>query len=59
MTPPKRGNILRLQVYESVGISLVKVYERVVKSVISFCNDLKGPQKDFMAIKMSVKCLVL
>ena len=58
-TPPKRGTFLRLQVYERVSISLVEVYERVVKSVISICNDLKGLQKDFMAIKMSGKCLVL
>ena len=43
----------RVQVYESVGISLVEVYERVAKSVISGCNDLKGLQKDFMAKKKS------
>ena len=48
----------RVQVYESVGISLVEVYERVAKSVISGCNDLKGLQKDFMAKKKSKKCLV-
>ena len=38
--PPKRGNPFRLQVYEGVGISLVEVYERVVKSVISVCEKI-------------------
>ena len=38
--PPKRGNLFRLQVYEGVGISLVEVYERVVKSVISVCEKI-------------------
>ena len=33
--PPERGIFFRLQVYEMVGISLIKVYERVQKSVIS------------------------
>ena len=32
--PPKRGTSFTLQVYERVGISRVKVYERVGKSVI-------------------------
>ena len=27
--PPERGTLFRLQVYESVGISLVEVYKRV------------------------------
>ena len=31
----ERGTIFRLQVYEKVGISLVEVYERVEKCVIS------------------------
>ena len=38
--PPKRGNLFRLQAYEGVGISLVEVYERVVKSVISVCEKI-------------------
>ena len=33
--PPKRGTFFRLQLYERVGMSLVGVYERVRKSVIS------------------------
>ena len=33
--PPKRSTFFKPQVYERVGISLVKVYERVGKSVIS------------------------
>ena len=32
--PPERGTFFRLQVYKSVGISKVEVYERVGKSVI-------------------------
>ena len=32
--PPQRGTILKLQVHESVGISLVEVYKMVGKSVI-------------------------
>ena len=37
-------------------ISSPEVYERVGKSVISFCkNDLKGLRKDFMAVKKSRK----
>ena len=32
--PPERGTFFRLQVYKRVGISQVKVYERVGKSVI-------------------------
>ena len=36
--PPERGTFFRLQVYESVGISLNKVLERVGKSVISVCK---------------------
>ena len=33
--PPQGNTISRLQVYGSVGISLVEVYERVGKTVIS------------------------
>ena len=33
--PPEGNTISRLQVYGSVGISLVEVYERVGKTVIS------------------------
>ena len=40
---PKRGTFFRLHVHERVGISLVKVYNRVVKSVIPVCKeDQKG-----------------
>ena len=31
--PPTRGTFFRLQVYERVGILLIEVYERGVKSV--------------------------
>ena len=33
--PPEGNTVSRLQVYGSVGISLVEVYERVGKTVIS------------------------
>ena len=33
--PPERGTFFRLQVYKRVGISLLEVFERVWKSVIS------------------------
>ena len=33
--PPERGTFLKFQVYEKVGISLVEVNERVMKSVIA------------------------
>ena len=36
--PAEMGTFLRLKVYERVRISLVGVYERVQKSVISFCK---------------------
>ena len=36
--PPERGIFFRPQVYERVGISLVEVYKRVVKSVIWVCE---------------------
>ena len=36
--PPERGIFLKLQVYERVRISLVKVYKRVGKSVIWVCE---------------------
>ena len=35
--PPERGILFSLQVYESVGISLVEVDKRVRKSVIWVC----------------------
>ena len=35
---PKRGTFFRLQVYESIGISLLELYERAGKSVISDCK---------------------
>ena len=33
--PPKKGTFFRLYVYERIGISLAKVYERIEKSDIS------------------------
>ena len=36
--PAEMDTFLRLKVYERVRISLVGVYERVQKSVISFCK---------------------
>ena len=36
--PPERGAFFRLQVYERVGILLVKVNERLGKSVIWVCE---------------------
>ena len=36
--PSERGIFFRPQVYERVGISLVEVYKRVVKSVIWVCE---------------------
>ena len=35
---PERGIFFRLQVHESLGISLVEVYKRVGKSVIWVCE---------------------
>ena len=40
--PPKRGTFSSLQVYEKVGISLVKEYKRVGKSFI--CS-VKGSKR--------------
>ena len=37
--PPERGTLFRLQVKKRVGISLIEVYKRVGKSVISFCKN--------------------
>ena len=36
--PPKKGTFFRLYVYERIGISLAKVYERIEKSDISVCK---------------------
>ena len=41
--PPGRGTFFRLQVYERVGISIVEVYQRLRKSVIS---GWKRPNRD-------------
>ena len=60
--PPKSGTFFRLQVYERVEISLVKVYERVGRSVMYFglYNDLKGSRRIyFIAVKKLRKYLVL
>ena len=43
--PPERGTFFRFQVYESEGISLVEVYERVGKSVIWVCERPKEPNR--------------
>ena len=57
--PPERGTMFRLRVYDRVtGISLVEVYERVGKSIISVL--LKDPKikrltDAFMAVKKSRK----
>ena len=41
--PHRRGTFVILQVYERVGVSLAKLYERVEKSVIGVCKrTLKG-----------------
>ena len=36
--PPERGIFFRFHAYKRVGFSVVEVYERVRKSVISFCG---------------------
>ena len=36
--PPERGIFFRFHVYKRVGFSIVEVYERARKSVISFCG---------------------
>ena len=55
--PPKSGTFLSFQVYKRVVISLVEVYERVGKTVISVCKKAqKGQQMHFMAPKKSIKC---
>ena len=42
-----------LQVHESVEISLVEVFERVGKTVISVCQKVqKGKQMHFIAVKI-------
>ena len=41
--PPPEGTVFcRLQVYQRVGVTLVKVYEKVGKSVISFVRRFTG-----------------
>ena len=53
---PARGNFFRLQVNERVVISLVELYERVRKSVISVCKKAKGTNRCFfLAAKKSRK----
>ena len=47
-TPPERGIFFRLQVYEWVGISLVKVYKRVRKSVTWVCGRAQKGYKVFL-----------
>ena len=50
--PPKRGTFFRLQVYKRVGISLVEVFERVWKSVISLCKKRKRANRSVYGVKM-------
>ena len=61
--PPERNSFFRLQVYERVGISLVKVCQRVGrvgKSVIMVCKKAQnGYQMNFMALKSRKHVLVL
>ena len=53
--PPERGTFFGLQVYEGVGISLVEVYEKEGKSVISVCKKAqKDKQMHFMVVKVKV-----
>ena len=53
----KWGTFFRLQIYESVGISLVDVYKRVGKCVMSVCKKAqRGSKKHFMALKKLAKC---
>ena len=55
-TPPERGIVFRLQVYEREGILLVEVYESVGKSVISVHKKAqKGLQSYSKAVKKSRK----
>ena len=35
-----KGYLIRLQVYERIGISLAEVYERVAKYVIATCDKI-------------------
>ena len=52
----ERGTFFTIKVYKTVGISLVEVYERVGKSVISVCKSCqKGYRMYFMAVKKSQK----
>ena len=56
----ERGTFFTIKVYKTVGISLVEVYERVGKSVISVCKSgQKGYRMYFMAVKKSKNVLVL
>ena len=43
--PPERGTFFRLQVYKRVGISLLEVFERVWKSVISLGKKRKRAKR--------------
>ena len=35
--PPERGTVFRLQLYERERISLLKIYKRLAKIIISVC----------------------
>ena len=53
---PERGILFRLQVCERVGILLVEVYERIVKSVISVYKKAQNSKQiHFMVVKQSRK----
>ena len=49
----ERGTFFRVQIYEMVAISLVELYKRVGKLVISVCKMLqKGPTEEYMVEKI-------
>ena len=51
--PPERCTLIRLQVYERVGISLVEIYEKERKSLILVCERVqKGQQMNLWLYKV-------
>ena len=57
--PSERGTILRLQVYDRVGVLLFEVHKSLGKSVISVCKDLKGLAEGFYGCKESRETFLL
>ena len=51
---PGRGTFFRVRIYEREAISLVEIYKRAGKLVISVCywllDPLKGPTEEFMVV---------